>query len=166
MSEIGAPLDFTICVDRSFKPTYPEWVKGLMHPELELKGPDEYDLRADVERYLHDEQHQDPFTPSASKIYSYLKDTELLTSCLNLQDGLAIQQKGVATFRELFGCWKKLYLYASVVMDVKDHLHVPFIFGDKIIVIRWLYMESSNLHTDHQALRFRPPVKAGRQVAL
>src|SRR3989344_1804540 len=29
-------LDFIMRVDRSVKPSYPDWIKGLMNPELEL----------------------------------------------------------------------------------------------------------------------------------
>ena len=37
------PLDTIIHVDRSVRPLYPDWMKEVMHPELEDVGPSEYD---------------------------------------------------------------------------------------------------------------------------
>jgi len=46
-SPVTTPPDnplFTIRVDRNIRPTYPRWVKRLVHPELECSGPSEFDL--------------------------------------------------------------------------------------------------------------------------
>src|ERR1700722_11534777 len=47
------PLDTIVRVDRSVRPVYPDFVKTVMHPELEKVGPAEYDL-ATVDLWLHD----------------------------------------------------------------------------------------------------------------
>jgi hypothetical protein len=47
-----APLDTLIHVDRSIRPVYLPFVKTVMHPELELTGPVEYDLGT-VDPWLH-----------------------------------------------------------------------------------------------------------------
>lgn len=39
----SSDLDPTIHVDRSIRPTYPDWVKIVMHPDLESTGPVEFD---------------------------------------------------------------------------------------------------------------------------
>ena len=49
------PLDTIIRVDRSIHSVYPDWMKEVMHPELEVAGPSEYDLTK-AELYLHDGQ--------------------------------------------------------------------------------------------------------------
>ena len=33
-----------IRVNRAIRPTYPDWVKEVLHPELENSGPAEYDV--------------------------------------------------------------------------------------------------------------------------
>src|SRR5258706_5439533 len=48
---------YTICVNRSEKPTYPHWVRaknGLTHPRLECTGPAQYDLKTQVGEWVHD----------------------------------------------------------------------------------------------------------------
>jgi len=53
------PLDTLIRVDRSVHPSYPIWMNGVIHPELELTGPAEYNLKDGVEEWLHDDQKGD-----------------------------------------------------------------------------------------------------------
>src|ERR1700688_2132013 len=93
------PLDTIIRVDRSVRPVYPEWVKKVMHPELEGTGPAEYDL-AKVEQWFHDEQTKDGMV--GNRIYEHLKSNNMLDSCLGLRDLEEIQKKGVTFFREPF----------------------------------------------------------------
>lgn len=143
-------LDFTVRVDRSVKPTYPDWFKKLMHPKLELAGPAEYDL-SHVGLWLHYDQKNGVVV--GNTIYNHLKKDNALASCLNLQDGLAIQQKGIAVFRRLFG-GKAVFLWGSVAQDRRGNLDVPYLYedGGKVVVNwNWLdYVWSS----DYPALRF------------
>ena len=119
-------LDFTIRVDRSVKSTYPEWIRKLGHPELECSGPAEYNLESDVEERLYDIQ-------KVGGIYKCLKEDGALATCLNLQDGLAIQQKGIAVFRKLFG-WKAVFLWASVAEGCAGDMVVPHLYeyGERV----------------------------------
>ncbi|KKP86025.1 hypothetical protein A3B84_01615 [Candidatus Nomurabacteria bacterium RIFCSPHIGHO2_02_FULL_35_13] len=144
--------DFIVQIDRLVKPTYPDWIKELVHPELELLGPAEYDLQAGVRQWLHDDQNRGYVRGGV--IYKYLKDTNTLGSCLSLQDGLVIQQKGVEIFRELFK-GKKVFLWKSVVQLHHDnYLLVPFLReegGELVVHWRWL---DDRWNLNDPALRF------------
>ena len=144
------PLDFLVRVDRSVKPTYPDWFKELEHPELELTGPAEYDLNT-VGLWLHDDQRNGVVV--GNTIYEHLKKYNALASCLNLQDGLAIQAKGIAVFRKLFAD-KAVFLWGSVVQYRVGNLNVPYLCedGGRVVVI-WNWLDGS-FSSGRPALRF------------
>ena len=144
-------LDFLVRVDRSVKPTYPDWFKKLEHPELECSGPTEYNLQTGVEQWLHDQQKCG--SVQGNTIHTHLKKDNALTSCLNLQDGLAIQAKGIAVFRKLFG-GKAVFLWGSVVRNRGGNLLVPYLYeyGDKVVV-DWDWLDN-NWFSNNPALRF------------
>lgn len=123
-----APLDTLIRVDRSIRPVYPDWVKTVTHPELECAGPAEYNLQTEVEQWLHDDQKNG--SVEGNTIYRNLRNGNTLATCLNLQDGFAIQAKGIEVFRELFG-GKSLVLWGSVLLGPKEcgGLLVPYLYG-------------------------------------
>ena len=153
MAEIvSATSSCIICVDRSVKPTYPDWMQKLMHPELGCTGPIEYDLFSDVELWLHENQKNGVAT--GNTIYEYLKSTNALGSCLNLQDGLAIQQQGITVFRELFK-GEAAFLWASVGQSRTADLRVPYLceFGD-LVMVDWFWFDYY-WKSRHPALRFR-----------
>ena len=143
-------LDFIIRVDRSVKPSYPDWMKKLMHPELELAGPAEYDLNT-VSQWLHDDQKNG--SVQGNTIYKHLQKGDNLATCLNLQDGLAIQQYGIAVFRKLFA-GKAMFLWGSVVRSRHGNLGVPYLCesGDEVVV-RWGWLDS-HWSSRSPALRF------------
>ncbi|MEK7539310.1 MAG: hypothetical protein AAB595_01560 [Patescibacteria group bacterium] len=143
-------LDFLVRVDRSVKPTYPDWFKKLEHPELELAGPAEYDLTK-VDQWLHDDQKRGSVV--GNTIYKHLQKGDNLATCLNLQDGLAIQQKGIAVFRKLFA-GKAVFLWGSVVQDRNGHLLVPYLYdnGDKVGLV-WFWLDG-HWYSSLPALRF------------
>lgn len=124
-------LDFTVHVDRSIKPSYPDWMRELMYPELELAGPALYNLKDGVERRVYDDQSDD--CALGSTIYKRLQKSRSLATCLNLQDGIAIQAKGIAVFRKLFA-HKRVFLWGSVVEHSDGRLLVPFLYenGDEV----------------------------------
>ena len=126
-------LDFIVRVDRSVKPNYPDWMEKVMHPELELARPAKYNynLKNEVEQWLHDNQKRGSVV--GNTIYKHLQKGDALVTCLNLQDGLAIQQKGVAVFRKLFA-GKAVFLWGSVVQNRDGSLRVPSLFdyGDEV----------------------------------
>lgn len=115
-------LDFIIRVDRSVKPNYPDWGEmRLVHPELELAGPHEYNLQTEVELWPYDGQKRESF---GSAIYKRLLKDGILTTCLNLQDGYAIQSKGIAVFRKSLFVNRVVPLWGSVVEDHDGDLFV------------------------------------------
>jgi len=141
-----APLDFFIHVDRSVKPTYSKWFKKLEHPELEFSGHNEYNLKDGVEQLLHDEQKRltdeqnRPIEVPGNIIYKHLKDSNALASCLNLQDGFAIQQKGIVVFRNLFPV-NIPFLWGSVVQFRSCNLVVPYLcMRDNKVVVLWRWL--------------------------
>ena len=144
-------LDFLVRVDRSVKPNYPDWMKKVMHPELELAGPAEYNLQDGVEQWLHDDQKRGSVV--GNTIYKHLQKGDGLANCLNLQDGLAIQAKGIAVFRKLFA-GKAVFLWGSVVQSRDGYLDVPYLIGDggEVVVI-WSWL-GHRWDSDGPALRF------------
>ena len=83
-----SPLDFTVRVDRSVRPTYPDWMKKVMHSELESTGPAEYNLKTEVKEWLHDDQKTGVIRGQV--IYDHLKASNELAGQLGLADLLAI----------------------------------------------------------------------------
>ena len=143
-------LDFIIKVDRSKKPVYPDWVEKVIHPKFETSGPAKYDL-SQVEQWLHDDQKSGSVV--GNTIYKHLQKGDALATCLNLQDGLAIQAKGITVFRKLF-TGKMVFLWGSVVQDRDGRLDVPCLYedGDEVVVDwRWL---GSSWDSCYPALRF------------
>jgi hypothetical protein len=143
-------LDFIVRVDRSVKPTYPDWMKKVMHPDLELAGPAEYDL-SKVDQWLHDDQKRGSVV--GNTIYKHLQKGDNLATCLNLQDGLAIQQKGIAVFRKLFA-GKAVFLWGSVVRYSYGDLDVPYLCeSGGEVVVRWGWLDG-RWSSRNPALRF------------
>lgn len=148
---VKPPLDFIIRVDRSFKPSYPDWMKELVNPELEFAGPTEYDL-SQVELWIHKKQRQG--SVEGRIIYEHLWKGGAIASCLNRQDGLAIQQKGIAVFRKFFG-GKKIFLWGSVARGLDGLLNVPYLHdGGDWVVMDWTWV-GNLLGSDCHTLRFR-----------
>lgn len=142
---------FIIRVDRSVKPSYPDWFKKLEHPELECSGPTEYDLQTAVQQWLHDDQKRG--SVQGNTIYKHLQKGDALATYLNLQDGLAIQAKGIAVFRKIFGR-KVVFFWGSVVQSQDGNLHVPYLYedGDEVVV-NWYWLDF-DWDSRHPALRF------------
>jgi len=151
---IPAPLDFIVHVDRSVKPTYPNWVVKLIHPELELAGPAEYDL-SKVDQWLHDDQKRGSIV--GNTIYKYLKKDNTLADCLGLEDLLAIQQKGIKVFRQLFAD-KAVFGWRSVVRHSNGYLDVPCLreleLGDGVEVMLDWYWLGLRWNSNDPALHF------------
>ena len=144
------PLDTIIRVDRSVRPVYPDWMKKVMHPELEGAGPPEYDL-ATVEQWLHDDQKKGVVV--GNRIYDHLKKTDALKTCLGLRDGEEIKKKGIEVFRKFFG-GKAVFLWASVVQHRYGYLYVPYLIGrDGGVVVGWYWLDN-DWHDRNPAARF------------
>lgn len=145
-------IDTIIRVDRTVRPVYPDWVKDVLHPELETVGPAEYDLVKDVELYLHEEQKSNK-SMKGPRLYEHLKETDTLKICLGLHDALEIQKKGIATFRKVFGN-KVVYCWKSVVRNSHGDHFVPYVCGvDGSVVVDGSRLDS-DLNSDHPVARF------------
>lgn len=142
-------LDTIVRVDRSVRPVYPDWVKMVMHPELEKTGPTEYDLAKAVDLWFHDDRKID--LAKGSPIYQHLGDTETLKTCLGLRDGEEIKKKGIAVFRKIFG-GNVVFLWKSVVHHHDGGVYVPGLCEHNgSVVMDWHWTGSSFV--------FRPVVR-------
>ncbi|MSR88026.1 MAG: hypothetical protein EXS69_02625 [Candidatus Zambryskibacteria bacterium] len=144
-------LDFLVRVDRSVKPIYPSWMKKLEHPELECSGPAEYDLQTGVQEWFHDDQKCGSVV--GNTIYNHLQKGDGLANCLNLQDGFAIQSKGIAVFRKLFAD-RAVFLWSSIIHDSNVYLNIPYLFeyGGEVMM-NWGWLDFS-WDSSGPALRF------------
>lgn len=136
----GPIIDSIIRIDRSVKPSYQDWVKEVLHLELEGTGPTEYDV-AKLKQWLHKGQKGGTWV-KGQVIYEYLKEKKMLESCLGLTDLLAIEAKGIEFFRQHFAD-KVVFGWKSVVRDRIDNLHAPYLYeyGDKVVLI-WDWLEN------------------------
>jgi hypothetical protein len=119
-------LDTLIQVNRSVQSFCPDWVKGFLDPELQNTGPTEYDL-AKASCWVHPIQRDEWLR--ARVIYEHLKSNNMLGSCLGLQDGREILEKGTPVLLKLFGSNLHLYLWRSVVESHDGYKLVPSIIG-------------------------------------
>lgn len=144
-------LDTLIKVDRSKKPIYPNWVQKVIHPEFELVGPAEFDLKNDLSLWLHENQKTSYAT--GNQIYDQLKKDDLLKDCSNLADLLEIQEKGIEVFRSLYQ-GKAVFGWKSVVELTSGSLSAPYLLGlGGEVVLAWNWLVSP-LNSNFPALRF------------
>lgn len=124
-------IDPMIHVDRSVRPTYPSWVKAVMHLELEDTGPTEYSVET-VQLWLHDDQESQDI--NGTKIYSKLT-ADGLDNCLGLRDLEEIQKRGITFFRKHFR-GKLIVGWRSVVQNSVGSLSAPCLYegGGKVIL--------------------------------
>ena len=148
---VPAVVDNIIRVDRSVRPVYPDWVRIVMHPELEATGPVEYDVTS-LEQWLHGGQKNGGWV-RGEKIYEHLKDKKMLESCLGLADLVAIQSKGIAFFRQHFA-GKALFGWRSVVRRRNDNLLAPYLYESGDEVVLYWYWLNNDWNGLNPALRF------------
>ena len=148
--QLESTLNTIIRVDRSIRPVYPDWVKKVMHPELEGAGPSEYDL-ATVEQWLHDDQEKSVVV--GNRIYDHLKKTDALKTCLGLRDGEEIKKKGIEVFRKFFE-GKAVVLWASVVQDRDSDILVPYLVEEGGVVVVYWGVLDRDWDDSRLALRF------------
>lgn len=133
--------DPIIHVDRSTPPKYPDFVKKIQHPELELKGPAKFDI-AKIELWGHPDQI---WVVSGNEIYKCLKEEKLLESCCNLADLKAIQARGAGFFNKHFA-GKVIFGWGSVALDCHDDRLVPCLCWcvDGVVELRWYFISNDN----------------------
>jgi len=140
-----------IRVDRTIRPIYPDWVKEVLHPELENSGPAEYDV-GQLEQWLHDGQKNGGWV-KGQVIYDHLEATDTLKDCASLRDLEEIQKKGVSFFREHFQ-GKVVYGWKSVVRRAGGYLFVPFLCEDGGEVMQCWYWLGDDWLGSYPALCF------------
>ncbi len=118
-------IDSVLHLDRTVAPAHPEWMKTPLHPELELTGPAEYDLKSSMDMSFLPGQGDGKFT--GLDAYEHLKTNNLLDGCLGLADGLAIQERGVKAFSKFFEAKDSavVALWKSVFTDEDGKPSVP-----------------------------------------
>lgn len=124
-------------VDRSIKPTYPDFVKEVLHPELEHTGPTHLDP-ALTPLYLHPKQKNGGVL-EGNKLCASLKETGLIELCYSLRDGEELQ-KNPHIFPE---SWKGQYvfLWKSVVQSRDGSLDVPYVcWGAGRVCLHWYWL--------------------------
>lgn len=139
-----------ITVDRSIRPTYPDWMKEVLYPKLEATGPTRFNA-FNLEHRLHDDQ-KNGFV-SGNKIFEHLKENDMLEGCLGLRDLEEIQKKGINFFRrssqgKFISGWK------SIVRDSGGNLRVPYLVehGGRVVLF-WGWADGDWSSRD-PALRF------------
>lgn len=150
----GVVDDPIIHVDRTIRPTYPNWVKKVMHPELELTGPAEFDV-SKLEQWLHPDQVNGRV--GGKVIYEHLKQNNMLEGCLGLLDLEAIQKKGITFFRQYFQ-GKVVFGWKSVVLFRRGDRPVPFLVESDVgVVLSWYWLDAG-WNASYPALRFASPL--------
>lgn len=134
-------VDNIICIDHSIHLSYPNGMEKVMHPEMESNGPAEYDISA-VEQWLHEKQKNGGCI-DGNEIYTYLKKTDMLKTCLGLRDLEEIQKKGIVFFQKHFQN-KAIFGWKGVVLFCNDSLRSPYLCddGDKV-VLHWCWLGRS-----------------------
>lgn len=148
--------DNIIRVDHSVRPSYSDWVKTVMHPELENTGPAEYDIST-VEQWLHEKQKNGGCI-EGNEIYTHLKKIGILKTCLGLRDLEEIKKKGIAFFREHFQD-KAVFGWKGVVRDRDGSLIAPCLCDDGgKVVLLWFWL-GDDWSGDDPALRLASSAK-------
>lgn len=117
-------IDSVLHVDRTVPPVHPDWMSAPLHPELELTGPAEYDLKSLVISFLPG-QGDGKFT--GLDAYEHLKANNLLEGCLGLADGLAICERGPKAYTKFFEAKDSavVALWTAVFKGDDGQLYVP-----------------------------------------
>jgi hypothetical protein len=89
--------------------------------------PSEYDLSKEVELFY---PHQKRESVKIKVIYEYMRDLGMLDNCLIMQDGLAIQEKGIGVFRKLYG---ENHIFLPDLVEEQHHIGIRYLYGTKDI---------------------------------
>lgn len=126
-----------ILVDRTILPTYPNFMKDVLYPCLELTGPLEFDVRK-LQQCCHPRQTSGFIF--GDKILDYLIAEKLLDSCLNLADILAFQARGIGFFRKYF-LEKLIFAWKSVFLGRGGRLGIPYLYADSVnVYLGWSWL--------------------------
>jgi len=131
-------------------PTYPDWVKKVMHPDLQATGLAEYGMNH-VQQWIYPDQENG--VALGNVIYDHLQDTDTLKNQLGLADLLAIQVKGIVFFRKYF-VNKAVFGWKSVVQSHSGRLKVPgLVERDGQVLVHWNWLDN-NWNSNNPGLCF------------
>jgi len=131
-------LRSVVRVDRSIRPTYPDWTKNVIHPELETTGPAMFYAGA-LEQYLVPGQVDG--VVEGNFIYKHLTGGKMLEECLGLRDLEEIQKMDLDFFRKHFP-GKAVFGWKSVVQSRLGDLNVPYLVENVgKVVLFWLWLD-------------------------
>ncbi len=130
MSSTAANL---IRVNRTHKPEYPPNIRRILHSELELSGPTEYDL-TQIELWRHRGQEGTNVIVGTA-IYDHLELTNSLRYHFTLLDLITVKEKGATYFRTHFAGYV-IFAWASTAEDHTLRKFTPYLCeqGDGIIL--------------------------------
>ena len=139
-----------ITVDRTIRPTYADWMKSVLYPELEAIGPSELGVSS-LEQWLHDNQKTGVVTGNV--IREHLMSNNMLEGCLGLRDLEEIQKKGITFFRKHFK-GKAVFGWKSIVRNTGGDQYAPFLieYAGKVVLI-WFWLDL-DWDSSNPALRF------------
>lgn len=128
-----------VIVDRTVQPAYPDFVKKVKYPELELVGPADFNA-SNLEQWLHLKQEKGGIT-TGHEIYEELIAKKMLEICLNIVDLGAIQNRGISFFRRHFA-GKMVLGWKSVILNRDSLLGVPYLYeGCDDVEMDWISLD-------------------------
>lgn len=154
-NEVSPSFDPIVRVDRSVRPVYPyflnqEYLDSMEFIALERMSPPDFNV-GKLRKWLHPKQKNG--VVGGNIIHDFLKQKDMLPSCLGFADLLCIQAKGVEFFRRYFKD-KAVFGWRSVVPYCDGGLLVPFLVekrGEAALYWRWL---ADVWDANNPALRF------------
>jgi hypothetical protein len=147
---VSTEIDPIIRIDRTIPLVYPDFVKEVIHKDLELIGLSEFNINQ-VGQWRHPEQEVGGV--KGQKIYEHMKENNMLKNQFGLAELLAIQAKGIAFFRQHFAN-QSVYGWKSIVQFSDGSLNVPCLVGNGDGVIVSWYWLGSGWDSGHPALYF------------
>jgi hypothetical protein len=138
----GSDMETMVFPDRSAVSGFPNCLFEFADPELQQKGPERYPITNEGPVAIWLYTLQEKGSVQGIFIYNYLKNGpgSYLKSCLNLQDALAIQAKGIEVFRKRFK-GRSVFFWASVVQTQHGQF-VPYLEEENDeVLLKWAPLE-------------------------
>lgn len=131
---LNTEFDPIIVPDRKNSPAYPNWLRGLIHLELELAGPPSFDVSRPHKIYPAKGLTLRAF-------YEKLMNDNLLGKIVNLADILAIRARGPRFYKRHFA-GEILFALSSAAQNRHGDLFVPSLIGcDVAVDLDWNWID-------------------------
>lgn len=143
-----------VAVDRSIMPAYPspDSIREIVFPDIESGGPPSFHIKKLLR--FKDFFDKDENMGSLVGVYQALKASNYIRACLNLQDLVAIQKKGLPFFRryfqgkQVFG-WRTV-VYREWTLDIVAAV-VTLCENEGRVELGWEYMTGGQGYSGHFA---------------